>query len=127
MMNRPIYNILLILQIDGEENKQGVIVHTHLTLVNIDIINMHFYNSGHLVTTFVNCNVINTDTWSRGTESVHIQVVNSTFRGHVNSTCVGEWGCRTTTYIDASGKNVSLWFKDSAFYQTYALGEKWSR
>ena len=108
-------------QIDGEKVKQSVFVSTHLTIINIDIIYMHFFMNGHLVITFVNCNVINTDFWSRGVESVHLQFVNSTFRGHVNSTCLGELGCRTTTYIDAFGKNVSLWFKDSTFYQTFTV------
>ena len=63
-------------------------------------------------------NVVNTDIWSRSVESVHLQVVNSTFRGHVNSSCAGQPDCRTTSYHDAFGKNVSVWFKDTAFYQT---------
>ena len=120
-MNSFIYNYLLILQIDGKEIKQGVVVQSHLTLINIDIIFMHFFISDHLVITFVNCTVINTDIWSRGVKSIHLQVVNSTFRGHVNSTCLDDLYCRTTTYIDAYGKNVSLWYKDSTFYQTFSV------
>ena len=120
-MKRPIYNCLLILQINGEEIKQLVIVNTHLTLINIDITYMHFFIIDHLVITFVNCNVINTDIWSRSVESVHVQVVNSTFRGHVNSTCLEDLYCRTTTYIDTYGKNVSIWYKDSTFYQTFSV------
>ena len=106
---------------NGEEVKYPLFFDKHLTIINIDIIYRHFLIRDHLVITFVNCNVVNTDIWSRGVESVHLQVVNSTFRGHVNSSCVGEPDCRTTSFIDAFSNNVSLWFKDTAFYQTFSV------
>ena len=112
---------LFLQQVNGEERRYPMYFNKHLTIINIDIIYRFFVIRDHLVITFVNCNIINSEIRSKYVQSVHLQVVNSTFRGHVNSTCLGEIICRTTSIIAAKGKNASVWFKNTAFYQTEFL------
>ena len=92
-----------------------------LTLINIDVRNIHFNVTGDLnmTLTLVNCEMINTRIGlnsQNASRNIRLQIVNTTFRGHLD--CAEELDCGSSSQLWINSTNLTLWYQNSTFLQT---------
>ena len=90
-----------------------------LTLINNDVRNINLNLVNDMSLTLVNCVMQNTTiTYKSVNGTVALQFVNTTFRGHVNESCLEELNCNTSSVITSESLNITLWYLSSTFLQT---------
>ena len=103
---------------EARDSPPTIDVMKDLTIGNLDVTNININLTNSLTLTLVGCQMTNTTISYQGTEQINLQIVNTTFRGDTNSSCIDETVCESSSSIKVTSLRISILYWNSIFLQT---------